>query len=34
MTPHSIAAHDETTEIITIFDRTGHDAHARPHDSH
>jgi transcriptional regulator with XRE-family HTH domain len=32
MTPHSITAHDRTTEIITIFDRTGHDAHARSHD--
>jgi quercetin dioxygenase-like cupin family protein len=32
MTPHSIAAHEQTTELITIFDRTGHDAHARPHD--
>ena len=29
MTPHSIRAHEETTEVITIFDRTGHDAHTR-----
>jgi len=33
MTPHSMKAHERTSEIITIFDRTGHDAHARPHDN-
>lgn len=29
MTPHSMQAQDGPVEIITIFDRTGHDAHER-----